>query len=104
MTETLFALFMLGCSHQLDVCRPIGVPLVRYETDAECQMAMDEMMRIDAGFPVTVGKCVQADVASFERDMVFAWHFEADGRLDVNLQPLGDGIDGAAFDVADAAQ
>lgn len=81
MEPIVFAMFLMGCGHNLDVCRPVEAPDSRFETRAACEEAITGASRRVDGFPTAVGACVELDPARSAGQPDYLWYFAADGRL-----------------------
>lgn len=81
MENAVFALFMMGCGHSLDVCRPIDSPVEFYQSEQKCEAGLGHFQRHVDGFPMAVGTCVAVQEAALESDIMFEWFFAANGSL-----------------------
>ncbi|WP_375566877.1 hypothetical protein [Oceaniradius stylonematis] len=84
MENAVFALFMMGCGHQLDVCRPVDTHAELFEDRTTCEAGLESAARNVDTHPIAVGKCVAVDPASATADMRFKWFFAANGELVVD--------------------
>lgn len=91
MENALFALFMLGCGQNLDVCRVVPAPVELHQTSQSCYAAFEAVARQTTDFPTTVGHCVPIRQSTLETDVVFEWFFAANGTLVVEPVYRADG-------------
>ncbi|MBO6638137.1 MAG: hypothetical protein JJ920_13305 [Roseitalea sp.] len=97
MENAVFALFLMGCGHNLDVCRPQASPVDFYQTEAACHADFEEIARRVQDYPTTVGTCVPLVQTALESDLTFSWFFAANGELVVEPM-LGGSADMVAAD------
>ncbi|WP_306117524.1 MULTISPECIES: hypothetical protein [unclassified Roseitalea] len=81
MEQMVFAIFMMGCGHNLDVCRPIDNPEPVFESRASCERELERTARQVTGFPTAIGSCIEVEERRADADLEFDWFFAADGRL-----------------------
>ncbi|MEQ8295969.1 MAG: hypothetical protein RIB53_02500 [Roseitalea porphyridii] len=81
MEPIVFAMFIMGCGHNLDVCRPVDTSTQQFETRAACEEAIPAAARDVTGFPTAIGACVGLSATQASARPDYLWYFAADGRL-----------------------
>ncbi len=103
MSEALFAIFMVSCSHMLGVCRETTEPVELFESHQACQeqlyRSLDQTSaRYEDSFPVAIGKCIELAPQMAVAEPDFKWFFKRDGGLVVEaVQPTE--VQNAASDI-----
>lgn len=88
MTETMFAIFMVSCSHMLGVCRETTETVNAFASSQMCQQqlyrSLDKVSaRFEDRFPVAIGKCVELPRHAVLEETNFKWFFHRNGSLSV---------------------
>lgn len=88
MTETMFAIFMVSCSHMLGVCRETTEVVDAFASSQACEQQLYRSLdkasaRFEDTFPIAIGKCVEVPRASALQETSFKWFFHRDGSLSV---------------------
>jgi hypothetical protein len=65
MMETVFVIFLAGCSHDMSLCEPVDRWEVRVPDKAACEVILDErLMNNPAEWPVYQGSCESGEMAA----------------------------------------
>jgi hypothetical protein len=83
MSDPLFALFLMGCSHDMGVCRAVEEADKTFEARNVCQSELDSELRTTDLFPVIVGKCVEIDSSGSANADQIQWFVDRQGNLAV---------------------
>lgn len=87
MSDTVFALIILGCSQNLDVCRDTPAGVTVHESRAQCEAHMADATQAAANFPVALGRCITMNATDTAMIDNASWFFAADGSLHLSLPP-----------------
>ncbi|WP_306259820.1 hypothetical protein [Pararhizobium sp. IMCC21322] len=92
MTDALFAIFMVSCSHMLGICRENTEPVEVLQSEQECVQTLYGRLNVasikyEDRFPVAIGKCVAMDSTMALDEPAFDWFFQLDGKLSVKIIP-----------------
>lgn len=92
MTDALFAIFMVSCSHMLVNCRENTDPVEVFQSEQECVQTLYGRLNLASNkyedrFPVAIGKCVAIDPTMALDEPAFDWFFQRDGKLSVEIIP-----------------
>lgn len=88
MNDFIFTLLVLGCSHNLDVCREVKTEPVVFQTMAACESSVEPAARSVENFPMAVVQCLPVEVSAADNLAQADWYFAADGSLQLSI-PAG---------------
>lgn len=66
MEQAVFALILMGCSHNLDVCEPVEQSFTAYKTEIACDDAVSRKIRLIDDFPMAIAECRKVDAQILE--------------------------------------
>ncbi|MGB7433620.1 MAG: hypothetical protein WA921_14235 [Ahrensia sp.] len=87
MNEFIYALLVLGCSHNLDVCREATAQPMIFETSQACEASVQTAYLSVDDFPMAVAQCIPLEASSFNVNSETEWFFAADGSLQLQVLP-----------------
>lgn len=85
MNDFIFTLLVLGCSHDLNVCREVAAEPMIFQTEQLCEDHTISASREVDDFPIAITQCIAVNQSQVAEIADAKWYFSADGSLHLSI-------------------